>query len=137
MELRAESVYMLGEIKKKEERTMMVHEDGSSCWLVQFIYLFSNMCVLCDFKMKWSGCISCVVEQKKCEQYFSELPGGTFETDAMMVTTLSVVPYADFEIKKLTVKNVSGRRCAKMWCPLTTPLPLTHRRQNLIQSHSR
>ncbi|KAL5486438.1 hypothetical protein EMCRGX_G018913 [Ephydatia muelleri] len=56
--------------------------------------------------------------KKKCEQYFSELPGGTFETDAMMVTTLSVVPYADFEIKKLTVKNKAE--------PDSEPLKITH-----------
>ena len=60
-------------------------------------------------------------EQKKCEQYFSELPGGTFEADTVVITTVSVVPYADFEIKKLTVKNVSGKRHAKSGA-LLTPL---------------
>ena len=83
--------------------------------------------------MKWALNGVHLFEQKKCEPYISDLPGGTFETEAMVVTTTSIVPYADFEIKKLTVKSVSDRKCAcnEMFHNL---LPPSHRRQNLIQS---
>ena len=47
--------------------------------------------------------------QRKCEQYWGENIGDDFETpdNKLRITTTSVLPLADFEIRIFTVKSVS------------------------------
>ena len=48
--------------------------------------------------------------QCKCEQYWGENIGDDFETpdSKLRITTTSVLPFADFEIRNFTVKSVSS-----------------------------
>ena len=40
--------------------------------------------------------------------YWPDSMGGVYETDTLQITTISILPFADFDIRKFNIKNVSG-----------------------------
>ena len=49
--------------------------------------------------------------QRKCEQYWSDNVNDTFDAGSLVVTLTDLVPYADYEIKRFTIKDVSVHTC--------------------------
>ena len=47
--------------------------------------------------------------QRKCEQYWSDNVNDTFDAGSLVVTLTDLVPYADYEIKRFSIKDVSVR----------------------------
>ena len=43
--------------------------------------------------------------KNKCEMYWSDSMGGVYETDSFEITTISILPFAEFDIWKLSIKN--------------------------------
>ena len=56
--------------------------------------------------------------KRKCEQYWSDNVNDTFDAGSLVVTLTDLVPYADYEIKRFSIKDTSK--------PDTPPLNVTH-----------
>ena len=52
--------------------------------------------------------------QRKCEQYWSDNVNDTFDAGSLAVTLTDLVPYADYEIKRFSITDVS----ALLFCSL-------------------
>ena len=49
--------------------------------------------------------------QRKCEQYWSDNVNDTFDAGSLVVTLTDLVPYADYEIKRFSITDVSVHTC--------------------------
>ena len=46
--------------------------------------------------------------QRKCEQYWPDNVNDTYDAGNLSVTLTDLVPYADYEIKRFSIKDVSA-----------------------------
>eukprot|EP00731_Ephydatia_muelleri_P025777 Em0017g860a len=69
---------------------------------------------IADFwRMVWEGRLQTIVMltkcsedgKSKCEMYWPDSMGGVYETDTLQITTISILPFADFDIRKFNIKN--------------------------------
>ena len=75
------------------------------CNAKQYITMRHNCTFLCTV-LKAKGFVICL--QKKCEQYWPENIDETLTPGLnLSVTLTSILPYAEYEVRKFTVKDVS------------------------------